>query len=91
MLSVVDIPALASAAILGAFAALVWRQLPLCARVMLGAATAFAIGGLNHPGMSVNDLVALTDEGIAWVVALAKVSGAAAALIGVATLARRVA
>lgn len=88
MFAVIDIPAMASALILAGFAALIWRQLPVCARIVLGAATAFFVGGLHHPEMTVNELIAATDEGIAWVVALARVSGAAAVLIGVASLAR---
>lgn len=91
MLSVVDIPAVASAAILVGFALLIWRAQPLCARIVLGAATAFAIGGISHPGTSVNELIGMTDEGIAWVVALARVSGAVAVLVGVASLARQAA
>lgn len=79
---------MASALILAGFAVLIWRLMPVCARIVLGAATAFFIGGLHHPEMSVNELTAITDEGIAWVVALARVSGAAAVLIGVASLAR---
>jgi hypothetical protein len=91
MLSVVDIPAVASAAILLGFALVIWRSQPICARIVLGAVTAFAIGGVSHPGMSVNDLIGMTDQGIAWVVALARVSAAVAVLVGVATLAREAA
>ena len=89
MFEVVHIPALASAAILASFAVLIWSTLPVCARLVLAAATAFAIGGIHHPGESVDDLVATTPDGVSYLVAAARVTGGAAALAAVALLARR--
>ena len=34
-----------------------WRRLPLVARVYLGVATAFAIGAMTFPGMTIADAV----------------------------------
>jgi hypothetical protein len=58
------------------------------ARVYLGAATAFAIGAFTYPGMSVEQVVAGTSEGLTYVLAVARVAAFVAVLVSVATFLR---
>ena len=82
------IPLALTAALFGLFAIAEWRRLPVIARVYLGAATAFAIGAFTYPGMSVEQVVADTSEGLTYVLAVARVAAFVAVLVSVATFLR---
>jgi hypothetical protein len=72
------------------FATVEWRRLPLVARIYLGVATAFAIGAITYPGMTIADAIEQTD-GIALLLAAARAVGFAAVMVSVATALRRLA
>lgn len=86
-----EIPLAVSAAFFALFAAFEWRRLPLWARVHLGVATAFALAAVSHPGMSVAELVDSSHDGMAYLVAAARMAGLTAALVSVATFLRELA
>lgn len=87
MHAAVDVPLIVPALIFLAFAFVDWRRLPVCGRISLGAATACVIAALPDPSMGVNELVSEA-SGMAYLVALARVLGAAAVLFSVALAAR---
>ena len=62
---------------------LTFAQVPVCGRVYLGVATAFAIGALTHPNMSINDVLQHSRDGVAYVVATARVAALTAVLVSV--------
>jgi hypothetical protein len=68
-----------------------WRRLPVVARVYLGVATAFGIGAIAHPGMTVADALDQTRDGITVVLAAARMAGFAAVMVSVATALRSLA
>lgn len=70
------------------FATVEWRHLPLVGRVYLGVATAFAIGAMAYPGMTISDAVDHGD-GIAVLLAVARAVGFAAVMVSVATALRK--
>src|SRR5256885_16928072 len=65
-----------------------WRRMPICGRVYLGVATAFAIGALTHPSMSINDVLSQTRDGVTYVVATARIAALTAVLVSVTTFLR---
>lgn len=89
-MAAVGFPLALSAAVFAVFAALEWRRLPLVARIYLSVATAFAIGALTHPGMSINQALDQTHDGMTWVLALARIAGFTGALVSLATFVGRV-
>jgi flagellar biosynthesis protein FliR len=84
----VGIPLALTAALFLLFAIVEWRRLPVVARIYLGAATAFAIGAFTYPGMSVEQVVDGTREGLTYVLAGARVAAFVAVLVSVATFLR---
>jgi hypothetical protein len=70
------------------FAIVEWRRLPVVGRVYLGAATAFAIGALTYPGMSIAEVLDNTRDGLMYVLAVARIVAFAAVLVSVATFLR---
>ncbi len=62
--------------------------MPVCARIYLGVATAFVLGALTHPGMSVQDVLAQTRDGMTYLVATARMIGFTAVLVSLATFIR---
>jgi hypothetical protein len=58
------------------------------ARIYLGTATAFAIGALTYPGMSIAEVVDGTRDGLMYVLAAARIVAFAAVLVSVATFLR---
>jgi hypothetical protein len=84
-------PLLLSAVVFAALTLVEWRRLPVVARVYLGVATAFAIGALTHPGMTINDALDNTRDGLTWVLALARTAGFTAVLVSAVTFLRRAA
>ena len=82
------IPLALTAAFFALFAIAEWRRLPLVARVYLGVATAFAIGALTYPGMSIADVLDGSRDGLVYVLAVARVTAFAAVLVSVATFLR---
>ena len=84
----VGVPLAITAAMFAVFATAEWRRLPVVARVYLGVATAFAIGALSYPGLSVADAIENTRDGLTYLLAAARVAGFAAVLVSVATFLR---
>ena len=79
------VPLLASALLFAAFAFAEWRRAPVRGRIHLGVATAFALGALAHPGLSVQEVLGRSPDGIAYVVGMARGAGMVAALVTVVT------
>ena len=84
-------PLALTALVFAVFATVEWRRMPLCARVYLGVATAFALGAMSHPGMSVQTVLAETHDGMTYLVASARMIGFTAVLVSVATFIRSLA
>jgi hypothetical protein len=84
----VGIPLALTAALFGLFAIAEWRRLPVVARVYLGVATAFAIGAFTYPGLSIEQVVDGTREGLTYVLAAARVAAFVAVLVSVTTFLR---
>lgn len=82
------LPLALTAAMFALFAIVEWRRLPVVGRVYLGAATAFAIGALTYPGMSIAQVIDGTRDGLMYVVAVARIAAFAAVLVSVATFLR---
>jgi hypothetical protein len=82
------IPLAFTAALFALLAVAEWRRLPVIGRVYLGAATAFAIGAVAYPGMSVAQVIDSTREGLTYVLAAARIVAFAAVLVSVATFLR---
>src|SRR2546423_11638819 len=76
------IPLALTAALFGLFAIAEWRRLPVVARVYLGVATAFAIGASTYPGMSIEQVLDGTRDGLTYVLAAARVAAFLAGLPG---------
>jgi hypothetical protein len=82
------IPLALTAALFALFALAEWRRLPVIGRVYLGAATAFAIGAVAYPGMSIAQVIDGTRDGLTYLLAAARVVAFAAVLVSVATFLR---
>jgi hypothetical protein len=83
-----SMPLLLAALLFAVLATVEWNRLPVVARVYLGVATAFGIGALAHPGMNVADAVEQGRDGIAVILAAARMAGFAAVMVSVATALR---
>jgi hypothetical protein len=83
-----DMPLVLTATLFAAFALVEWRRLPVVARVYLGTATAFAIGAYTYPGMSVTEVLDGSRDGLAYVLAAARVVAFTAVLVSVTTFLR---
>ena len=79
---------LALAIIFGVFAGFDWKRQPALARFALGVATVFLIAGVVHPGVGIQELVSPPEDGIAWLVWLARPFAVAVAVCSLATAAR---
>ena len=79
---------LALAIIFGVFAGFDWKRLPVLARFSLGVAVVFLIGAIAHPGVGVQELVEQPQDGISWLVWLARPFAVAVAVCSLATAAR---
>jgi hypothetical protein len=88
VLDSIEVPLALSALVFAALAAWDWRRLPVCGRVHLGVATAFALGALAHPGMAVGEALQGSPDGVAYLVAAARVAGLTAALVSIAAFVR---
>jgi hypothetical protein len=86
---VIDVPIVFSALVFAGLATIAWRQAPVCARVILGVATVFGIAAIQHPGMSIEEVLAQTEDGMTYLVAAARISGFAAAMLAVTVILRR--
>ena len=82
------IPLAFSAALFAILAIVEWRRLPLVARVYLGAATAFAIGALAYPGLSIAEVLDHSRDGLAYLLGVARVAAFTAVLVSVVTFLR---
>jgi hypothetical protein len=88
-LHAVDLPIAVSALVFAGLALLFWRQAPLCARIVLGVATVFGIAAIQYPGMSIDEVLGQTHDGLTYLVAAARISGFAAAMLAVTLMLRR--
>jgi hypothetical protein len=84
----VGLPLALTSALFGLFAIAEWRRLPVVARIYLAAATAFAIGAFTYPGMSIEQVVDGTRDGLTYLLAAARVAAFVAVLVSVATFLR---
>jgi hypothetical protein len=82
------IPLALTAALFALFALAEWRRLPVIGRIYLGAATAFAIGAVAYPDMSIAQVIDGTRDGLTYLLAAARVVAFAAVLVSVATFLR---
>jgi hypothetical protein len=85
MTTALQVPLIVSALFFAGLAAVEWRRAPVWARIHLGVATAFALAALSHPGMTIQDMLDQSRDGMAYVVALARGAGLVAALVTVST------
>jgi hypothetical protein len=83
-----SLPLVLAALVFAVLATVEWSRLPLIARVYLGVGTAFGVGALAHPGMNVADAVSQSGDGIALLLAVARMVGFAAVMVSVATALR---
>ena len=83
-----SLPLLLAALLFAVLATVEWDRLPGVARIYLGVATAFAIGAFTHPWMNVADAVDHGRDGIAVLLAAARMTGFAAVMVSVATALR---
>jgi hypothetical protein len=83
-----EMPLALTTALFALFAVVEWRRLPVVARVYLGVATAFAIGAVQHPGMSITDVLDGSRDGLVYVLAAARVTAFTAVLVSVTTFLR---
>jgi hypothetical protein len=69
---------------------LAWRRedARVWARILLGSGTALLLGALRYPGLGADEIVAQTGDGLAYLVAVARVTGVAALLFCGATALR---
>jgi hypothetical protein len=65
-----------------------WNRLPVIARVYLGVATAFGLGAVAHPGLSVAEAVNQARDGMGVLMACARMAGFAAVMVSVASALR---
>ena len=86
-----SMPLVLAALFFAVLATVEWARLPGVARIYLGVATAFAIGAFTHPWMNVADVVEQAGDGIAVLIAAARVAGFAAVMVSVATALRHAA
>jgi hypothetical protein len=83
-----SMPLVLAALLFAVLATVEWDRLAGIARIYLGVATAFAIGAFAHPWMNVADAVDHGRDGIAVLLAAARVAGFAAVMVSVATALR---
>jgi hypothetical protein len=82
------IPLALTAALFALFAIAEWKRLPVIARIYLGAATAFTIGAITYPGMSIAEVMGGARDGLVYLLAVARVVAFAAVLVSVTTFLR---
>jgi hypothetical protein len=80
-----DVPLLALFVVFAGLAYAEWGRLPLCARVSLGGAVVFAIGAVKYPGQGVTAVVGHTDDGLVYLLTVAR--GACAAVLMISAIA----
>lgn len=78
---------LALAIIFGVFAGFDWHRMPLLSRCSLAVATAFLLAAVTHPGAGIEQVVSRQD-GLSYLVAVARALGAATAICSIAVAAR---
>jgi ACR3 family arsenite efflux pump ArsB len=85
------IPLVILALLFAVLATVEWERLPLIARVYLGVGTAFAVGWVVHPGLTVAEALAQPRDGIALLLDAARMAGFAAFMVSAASALRRLA
>ena len=83
-----SLPLVLAALLFAVLATVEWDRLPTIARIYLGVGTAFAIGAFTHPWMNVADAVDQGRDGIAVLLAVARMAGFAAVMVSLATALR---
>jgi hypothetical protein len=84
----IQVPLGFSALFFAVLATCEWRRMPICGRVYLGVATAFALGALAHPHMSIGDVLSQTRDGVTYLVAFARIAALTAVLVSITTFLR---
>ena len=84
----IQVPLGLSALFFAVLATCEWRRMPICGRIYLGVATAFALGAMAHPSMSINDVLSQTRDGMTYLVAAARVAAFSAVLVSLTTFLR---
>ncbi len=79
-----DLPLLALFVVFAGLAYAEWARLPLCARVSLGGAAVFAIGAIQYPGQGIAEVIAHTNDGLVYLVTVAR--GACAAVLMISAI-----
>ena len=94
MLEMADIPLLYPALLVFVVGVLEWRReagSKACARVALGAGAALLLAALKYPGESATLVLERTEDGLVYLVAVARVLGMAALLwVGLTAVRERV-
>jgi hypothetical protein len=86
--TVMDMPLALTAILFALFALAEWRRLPVVARVYLGVATAFALGAVSYPGLSITAVLDGSRDGLVYILAVARVAAFTAVLVSVTTFLR---
>jgi hypothetical protein len=84
----IQVPLGFSALFFAVLATCEWRRMPICGRIYLAVATAFAIGAMTHPNMGINDVLQHSRDGVTYLVAMARVAALTAVLVSVTTFLR---
>lgn len=83
-----DMPLALTTLLFALFALAEWRRHAVLARVYLGVATAFAIGAVSYPGMSITDVLDGSHDGLVYLLAAARVTAFTAVLVSVTAFLR---
>ena len=86
-----QVPLAFSALVFLVLATVEWRRMPLCGRAYLGVATAFVLGAVMYPGMSIEDVLGQTREGLTYLLGAARIVALTAVLVSVTTFLRNLA
>jgi hypothetical protein len=70
-----EIPLILPTALVGLVALYEWNRRVVLARVALGAAFALLLAAVRDPGMSAGEILAYYDDGLTYLMALARVVG----------------
>jgi hypothetical protein len=87
-MEVIQMPIAVSAAVFLGLALVAWRRMPVCARIFLATGSTFVIAAIDQPGLSADQILTQHSNGLAYLVAVARMAGLTAFLVGVVGLVR---
>jgi hypothetical protein len=70
-----EVPLILPAVVVGLVALVEWNRSVVLARVALGAAFTLLLAAIRDPGMSAGEILAFYDDGLTYLMALARVVG----------------